>query len=1712
MEQVAIIHQLPAIESSPYYAMGKEYSKLNIPKPARDLLSACAKFEGTNVFERPYLHQSTTLEEFIGEGREVVVATGTGSGKTESFLLPLLASFGIEGSERPQSAKTTGCRALILYPMNALVIDQLGRLRRLFGDQRIADLLKGLFGRAVTFGVYTGRTPYPGLHTKERDKQRLGPLFQKLYRQPDPETKLKLEKEFKWPSKDMPSFELNGYKTLASDRELFTRQEMQRHCPDILVTNYSMLEYMLLRPIERSIFESTRTWLSNDPENRFTVILDEAHMYRGAAGAEVAYLLRRLHSRLGASRDRVRYILTSASLTASPRAEKAVTQFAADLSGSTASQKPFVLVRGEIEPVFDDRMATTEEMEALGAFDFGVIHRIHDSVKAAANIIGKLFESLGLKNFSAEPESEDELRNVVYEKLNQFGPACRLYKVISGQPTDFEKVAEMIFPIRGELAKPALECLLALVTFGKRLSDGRVFLPVRMHLFFRGVSGIYACINPNCSEKLAKSTPSLLGRLYSEPRIWCKCGGRVYELLTHRDCGAEFIRGYVRERERSFLWHENSANLDPAGAYLLETHLLVATERETQGTGAKAWLHIFSGRIRTGDPKSADFIPVMWSNNVVTIGSTKMLSFDRRCPICGRGWKPGTTKIMDLKTKGEAPFAYLVRSQVTLQPATRKEDRRFPNSGRKSLLFSDGRQKAARLARDIPREVHRDVFRQCILLAASELVKAGRQPRPNKWLYIGMLHVLAKYNILLFDGRDQDQLLRHVEEYRRDYSDDLAFALNDYDPRPIPRYEEQLLRQLCNSFYSIQALTLGYLLPTRVDQLKAALKRYDESDINDISVAWIQSYLDEFAFNSTFGDAVRRQASGWRYGNIWGITSGDPKECLRLVENIYGGAETINRVLCENLTQEKENGFRFIDPNKVRIELAYDKEWCQCRSCTYLSPVTFRGACTNCGGKDVATLAPGASEYLRARKTFWRDPVVNLLMGEERPVSIDVEEHTAQLSFRDMDDLSSTTEDYERRFRDILLPGEAPIDVLSSTTTMEVGIDIGSLVAVGMRNVPPQRQNYQQRAGRAGRRGSSISTVITYAQNGPHDNYYFANPNMIISGEPPLPVVDIANSRIIQRHIFASLLQAYFHAHTRTMPPTSNIFVVLGTTWNFFHGEGEFTLAGFEEWLNTATEARESMERIDEWIPEGSPLTAKTSSQEFVNSLGKHRPKSPDDLEGQAKDLVEYLFLKGLLPSYAFPRDICSLQIENLVAEKARQWDSIKVEEKPQQGLAVALSEYAPGRFVVVNKQTYKIGAVAADRPSNCINRAEPLFANARRYTFCHDCMFVRAVDDYAELKIHCPICGGSRLETTHVIQPEVVFPEGKRPVDELEDDQVYTTATSAQLPVPGEGYSFNWVPLGLKAKFVNEDNQLLIMVNKGEDSNGLFSGFSVCEKCGAAFVGTTGNLGHHERHYYINWPKDATRSSICDGKFQNVFLGYTFNSDILLIRIKLDSPIVRDLNRPVQRRPLESALMSLAEAISICACHELDIDPREINSGYRFIRMGKDIFADVFIYDTLSGGAGYSKMAGEIIQDVLISAKKMLEGCKCDSSCHECLRHYGNRMNHAELDRLLALDLLHYVADGLPPPVFSNKDQRKSLRPVKEMLEMDGFIVAEGRAASYIVSKNNIKVEIGSYPSLLDPSESKILKPQDKGVLLFNKYQLDKDMPGVFAVIAERL
>jgi len=1805
LEDPGVIYQRPYVEATPVYQTVGSYETIPLPERVRRILADLSKLSPpVGIYPTPYTHQARGLERFFTEGKDLIIATGTGSGKTESFLMPILGSLALEAHERPDVAPLPGCRALVLYPMNALVNDQLGRIRRLFGDERVADLLRSGRGRPVRFGSYTGRTPYPGVRSATKDALHLRPIFEDFYLKyaGDEATIRQLKGKGRWPSKDLIGFygadkvQQSTYKsgkkagkprrihnwpmrllTQQVDRELLTRHEMQIACPDILITNYSMLEYMLLRPIEREIFAQTRRWLAAHQDNRLILVLDEAHMYRGAAGAEVALLIRRLIARLGVPREKVRCILTSASLGEGRDAEEAVVSFACDLTGIPRRQSAqMALIKGDREGRTGRRPGTPEEAARIARLDLGAFQ---DHAIAPERALATVREVAGSLGWPAPPADPGALDQYIFTSLTGFGPAEELIALISGQAVELGRLSQSLFPgSESGLAMAATERLLAMGTFARRAFDDRVFLPSRLHLFYRGLPGLYACINRRCEARRAparEGRPFLLGALHTEPRVECGCTpkARVFEVLTHRDCGSAFLKGFIRGADGDFLWHEPSRAVgSELSERLYEVHFLVEeaphpTARETDVQ--EVWIEVTSGRMaRTAPSESDRFLRVFAPNAPPRlVGVMNVLSF-QRCPVCLRRWRGTQSKIMDLATKGEAPFANLVKAQVIHQPLRFEEGARFPNGGRKSLLFSDGRQKAARLARDIPREVERDSFRQAICLAAQRLAGLTGEARLTPKIYTAFVSVASDFHLHLFDGEDQRRLRDDVGRFNDFYGGNLAAALEDHWPSPAS-YSEALLRQLCSPFYSLTAATVGYVGPLKnvaeriAQELKEHLPGSFASEVENLALAWIAGLLDDMSFDGGLSASLRAQAAGY-WKPDWGSAPDLPRRLASLLSDTWGLPPTsvsrIQETFCRYLASEV-NGQWFIDPNRVALRVVPGGPWYQCLLCTSVTAFTIAGHCANCAETPVRRLEPDRSEYLRARKGFWRNPVVAAIEGRDKPRHITAEEHTAQLSQRDVGVVQATTEKYELRFQDVVIgKDDGPVDVLSCTTTMEVGVDIGSLVAVGLRNVPPQRENYQQRAGRAGRRGSAVSTVITYGQGGPHDSYYFHYPVEIVSGKPRKPIVKTDNAKIVRRHLHAFLFQTFFHEtldkHGGTLGAESVLInSSLGSTFDFFRGprESAFSLHSFATWVKkwVLGGVSDLLESVAGWLPEGVSSDPKAWIQQTSSTLlstlealarsvpagagapegdegeedGEEEAASGRDEKDDASQLLAYLFDHGLLPTYAFPTDLCSF----LVEERRRVGGRMKVvvKERPQQSIGKALSEYAPGRLIVIDKQVYRSGGVTASSLPTEHDRAARLFAERiRPYTYCKECAYVQDPDQGHESS-ECPVCEGALL-TIDMLTPEVFSPEEGHALDETDRDQEFTYATAAQFPVPaGQDHFQGWTPVGTNGSVIHSADRRLVIVNKGK--KGSDDGFQVCDKCGAAAPTGTGQATRatHQRPYIIDWGRGGQRPPPCDGAFRTAFLGSTFDSDLLLLRVYLRKPVHFNMKSSIARGVLEESLQTLSEALSLSASRHLSIDASEFSAGFRIIpgTEADERIADVYLFDTLAGGAGYSDQAGHAIEEILEKTRTVLATCPagCDRSCYDCIRHYGNQHSHERLDRGLGLALLGYLWSGKLPRTTDLDAQASRFVGLARMLELDGYTCQRGirigeLQVPLLVEGSRERLALGTYHGLLDRDADGFSHPLDaldargEKMYLMNEYLLSRNLPGAYQLVRKRV
>jgi ATP-dependent helicase YprA (DUF1998 family) len=1779
------IAQRPFVEVTPSYAVETGFNALKIPQSVSNLLTELGGFRPSIGVYPPYKHQADALEAFFGNvADDLIVATGTGSGKTETFLYSAIGSLVMEATERQASFALPGARVLLLYPMNALVSDQTSRLRRLFGDERMAGLFEKRWGRRPRFGMYTSRTPYPEIRTNAKDGRNIAPLLEYFVEleQSQDEDKQNLVNELKsrgrWPAKDLIGFlapdeeEIKTYKsgkkaggtyrskhwdhrliTQPGDRELLTRHEIQKSPPDLLVTNYSMLEYMLLRPIERSIFRQTSEWLASDSRNQFLLVLDEAHMYRGVSGAEVGLLIRRLQSRLGISRDRMRCILTSASLGSGPTAEEAGKAFGEALTGKR-QKGSFTVIRGTRETRPKSSPGTTEEAAAFAAVNPTVFAGIDEA--AIEQSLGSVAASLGW----APPDGER--RQYVDMQLLGTGPLELLIEVCAGNGTAFESLAHQLFPtVPQKQAEAATDGLLALGAYARRHEAGRQeqpLLPTRVHMFFRGLPSVHACLNEACTERrITEEARSILGRFYTEPRTHCKCGARVFEIFTHRDCGTSFIRAFGVGRRADFLWNEQGGTLSQFGAPLHEIHFLLEEPHPDHVRDVEpVWLDIATGRLQDRQPSKAAGFRLLY--RPTEADGKEGLSTFSVCPICTRRTNTGgSLKIMDLATKGEQPFANLIREQFVNQVATKPLDERHPNEGRKALLFSDGRQKAARLARDLPREVERDSLREALIAALKELSDIGKEPVADDTLYAAFVRVCALHHLHFFDGHDQRALLEDCQRLQKDYDLELSVALDDgWKPTPPTRFRQALLRQISDPYYSLIAACAVVVQPrrTKLKLLERRVPAVAFETLSEITEAWIGEMLYHDAFDPSLPLTARYQEFPFfeplRADDGLKTFFADVAKRAQLDAAI---TDQLRRELFDVFTRtavSADDSGRLLTGDTLSIKTAIDDIWWQCLFCGDVQSAAFLGSCAKCGQKELEARPPD-HPYMRARKDFFREPLRAVLKGQ-RPVHITAEEHTAQLSQRDAGVVYATTEEFELRFQDVPLGKDKPaVDVLSCTTTMEVGIDIGSLTAVGLRTVPPLRENYQQRAGRAGRRGTSVSSVLTFAQGGAHDAYHFEHPEVMISGPAREPRIKSDNQRLARRHIHSYLLQTFFHQQMDQLPETQqeslaaarpDLMSAFGSATAFFKGDDEFTFAAFEKWMK-GVNSKSVRERIVSWLPD--ELFPDKSSRDadkmaFVKETSAHlleelakvgkelEPKKAEaEKEGEAgisaeeeetaepTTLLDLLFDKGLLPSYAFPTDLCSF-----VIQEREKYGKIIERERPQLAKTQALSEYAPGRILVVNKQTYRVGGIFFEGLATA-SPAEGFFDGVReRYIGCPRCSFVR-LDQAADAKsplpnADCPVCGGE-LQVNELLDPPAFSPEAGRRLKDEDRDQDITYASSAEMPELLDR-DFDWDTLtGAEMSFAYREGVKLIVTNKGKSG----AGFGVCETCGGAWLSDDPDSEkEHPRPFllpdYVIKREQPPKK--CNGHVRKgLYLGHQFRTDILLLRLEFNTMMDFSPDCPW----LNDALATCAEAVALGSSLGLSIDPGELSSGYRFVSSshGGIGAAEVYLFDTASGGAGYAYEVGRNLPEMLQHIEALLTTCPghCERSCTKCLRHYGNRFLHPRLDRRLGLQLLRYARSSEQPSIPSASEQRNTLEPLSRFLTLEGWSVEWADSALVATAKNGAKpLAIGTYPALLSKVEARKRHPlsqQSKVIsILLPDYLVDRDLPSAYQEIMKHI
>ena len=1709
---------VPWLEATPAYKVGSKLEDLQVPTPLRELLLKMAA-RNLGVFNPLWDHQSRALSHFFERRKDIVVTTGTGSGKTEVFLYTILGELALEGA-RNKTSKLRGVRALILYPMNALVSDQLSRLRKTIGRPDSAALIRDTFGRTVQFGMYTGRTPYHGEYDPDKNDRYVRPLvkfYADLQSRSDERGKALLKALYergRVPAKDIAGFigaknapRESKYRTQFGDRELLTRQEMTQPnsyggTPDILVTNYSMLEYMMLRPLEQSIFRDTRNWLRADSQNELVLVIDEAHLYRGAQGAEVALLVRRLLNHLEIDRSRVRCILTSASLGDQEQSRI----FASRLTGGEPTH--FDVIFGTRRELGGKPPLRKELGDALLT-----VNRDLDPES-----LTRLVAYFGWD--SPLPNDIEALRRYLGKVLPTTQEYCALHDTLAKRPITLGDAARELFPsMPSDDGANAVLNFALLATAGLK-DDGNPLLPVKIHEMYRGVPRLFACVNSECLGAMAPSSDRLLGPLSMSPRVTCRhCGSRVLELMGHRTCGAIYLRGYFHPAEPGFphfLWTENE------GGNLNEVHLLIEQPRENlhapefpglpdDPTLWSVYLHKPTGYVVDRLPEGAnrrEFLQCWWppapgtptgwrgktkpaQHPPTTAASQEPLSW-RRCFACGidERLKRGPTKIEDHETTGEDPFANIVKSlffnQDDVQGLPPDIERLLPNRGRKVLCFSDGRQKAARLARDLQRIVEKDSFRELLALAAQ---RAGSESTVSA-LFSHLVAITTELRISLFDdgdaiengdyegsrtrfGRAQLSLPKLVKDYRAPSAEALVsnqYARNEIDGYRPRQYDQQLLRALGDPNFSLKQALVAYVAPvsSTLEAIKAANSSLDPTLVENIVLGTIDFALSARAMDPSIRPEDRRMSratarlpQGYSEGDE-GLSAADllPSDIREALMEPRDVLEALNDSFHVGQANAEplfvlSNGRYWLNPKALTLRLDPRDDWKRCKGCGRFSPFDINGKCPDIKCAGSMESVPSSDLYLRTRKDFLRNPVLEVLgvKGTPRkPYVLRSEEHTAQVTAKDSAEVFGKAERYELLFQDILVEDDTydnpipqvPVDVLSCTTTMEVGIDIGSLTAVAMRTVPPRPDNYQQRSGRAGRRSSALSMIATYTDASPYETFVFEHPNHMIGVESHSPPLYVENLRITERHVNAALIQEFFQ---RLPDPDvkKSVFESLGSSREFYLGNGPFSLRAFVEWVDEEIKRNKGgrATRLGNIVPEEvaerngieRTLTWKSEivrrvAESLCKDLMKRREligKKPQ-VEEEDANLLSDLIEAGFLPTFGFPIELCGFVVRDFnrgrgVGGKGRVGNRYEM----TQDLTQALSEYIPGKDVVVDKHTFTSYGLFFPIPQDFTNRAR--YAGWDTLPWLNYCDLCKvSLDEGAEnLEARGQKClGGHEIHSIPRIRPEAFAPQVSQRHGAIEGGSMGSErlmTTLAEFPAPVEPQP----PKGSRilevspfAEVRSLPNQLLIVTNRGLNKEG----FQVCRDCGAVSVDRS--LPHsHDRPYQLEtWLARQPNSQQCMGPTINVAFAHDFRTDLAIFSVQARAPLRFEFSAPW----FHAAATSLSEALVLGATRALGIDSSEIAGNWRYVAKyagdspGTMGHFEFFLYDTTPGGAGFAAEAGKRFVYVLKETQGILTGCDCESSCYKCLRTYDNRFFHTSLSRIDALTLLTYALSGIVP------------------------------------------------------------------------------------------
>lgn len=1510
-----------------------------------------------------YCHQEKALRK-ANLGENLVVTTGTGSGKTECFVIPILNYLLCEAEKRTLQP---GVRAILIYPMNALANDQMKRFRKILGKYP-----------EITFGVYNSGT-------KQTEQEGINE-YGKIYKDKD------------------------GNALMPLPNEIVSRDRMQITPPHILITNYAMLEYMLLRPKDDLVFSGAQL--------RF-LVLDEAHIYRGTTGMETSLLLKRLKARIS-NPENVVHILTSATL-GDKDADQDILKFASALCD--ANFKAENIIRAEsLIPSYD---------KAPKEISLDLFAELADPKISMREIADKYQIDFpnGKKNeeflydLCVESDIYRDLRNIIKSPMTVTDIVMRLQEKYEIKEQDVVNII----------------CVAAQAS-----KNGAALIRARYHMFAKALEGAYITVGQHKKIMLTRKKKCLTD---STER-------KVFEAAVCDDCGRMAVVGRVidgflefssnirdEDCDYFFICDSNDPDLDIEEDGNEEENIS-SIEKEDYLLCSKCGA-IFHESLRDNPACECGR-----SNYIKVKRARKTLNRNEgKCPSCSRGvfkrfylGYDAATAVLATSLFEELPESEMKIVDSIDEPKEKKN--LFRSSKRSShpvivrkkrqfLCFSDNRGEAAFFASYMSEsykeflrrrgiwhivEMHRDdmaarpweishfvdeltayfdasrTFAKPEDTGAENLTPVSRK---NAWIAILNEMVNARRSTSLsalgiinfnYKGNTEDIMDEVAEAYKQSPKDIKAL----FDLLVMDVVYHGAIEGKCDLTDEEREYIFFSAKPRRIKKCK------------DVDKDRKKAYLAGWA--ATYRKNGNLQRNG-RLGRVMKVLGLDENEANDLLKQYWDGVLNASGDLPTAGNEEY-----YLSTEQFTIGAGAESiPFYVCDVCGKTSMINCRGMCTTlkCGGR----LKPVSYESIQERNHYAKLYKSSLMQP------LHIKEHTAQLGREE-----------QQRYQEMFVKKE--LNALSCSTTFEMGVDVGDLETVYLRDVPPSPANYVQRAGRAGRGLNKAAFSLTYAKLGSHDFTFYNHPMDLITGKIGVPLFTVENEKVISRHIYAVALSDFF-AKNEDVYNSNNADIFLnGDGWERFcayldskpenlksilkasipdsmhktMGIDDFSwverLTGASGVLRIAVEEFRSTvdyyeNERNRYLKEGNSIEAGKAEYKL-----KSFRRSAEDKNGTV-DLIEFFVRNNILPKYGFPVDTVELH-QNINNDKAGKLQMVR-------DLQIAIAEYAPNAQVVADGKLYT---------SRYIRKLPQKTGQSWETVYIAQCGNPSCKSwNHSSVKPEspgkeCVSCNNMIGETRwmQAIEPRRGFVAEDKPkaVPMRKPDRTYRSEDfyiGDPQRQTTQKYGFI-VENGEKFQMETSVNDSLMVVCNDD--------FYVCPRCGyAESVSENKEKGKFNSHKSILEKKHTSPwGKLCSARMEKNKLCHVFKTDVVHLVFATDQAGRQDV--------MLSVMYALLEAMS----SELDIERNDIKGCLHKISYCGGLVYSIVLYDAVAGGAGHVRRIvtedGSVFQKVVSRAIAITKGCNCDPSCYNCLRNYYNQKIHDLLNRRYAYEFLEQYCGQL--------------------------------------------------------------------------------------------